>query len=542
MPDSAPRDMNTYSRYYDVIVVGAGFGGLRTLWELRQLGLTARVLESGTGVGGTWYWNRYPGARTDSEAWVYCFSFDKALQQEWDWPERFPQQRDMERYFNHVADRFDMRKDIQFETRVVSADWIDDQNRWRVRTESGETFVCTYLVGATGLLHISKDPPFPGLETFRGQWYKTSNWPKTPVDFTGKRVAVVGTGATGVQVIPVVAQQCAHLTVFQRTANYVVPGRNHPLDAQDLAEIRRDYEKIWAQTERHVFGFAMEPAGRSYGSVSPEERHRILDAGWEAGGFRYLFQTFDDLLVDERSNAIASEFIRNKIRSIVRNPQTAELLCPKNHPYGGKRPPMGQFYYETFNRPNVSLVDVADNPIDVVTRTGLRLRNGEEHEVDIIIFALGFDALTGALARMNVRGRSGETLEEKWRAEPRTFLGISVDGFPNLFMLSGPQSPFANIPVVIDKAVSFIGRALRHAGRRGDRLEATPEAVERWCQRCQELLDMSPIIKAGEGVNSWVAGANLSGKAHGVYFYFGGVSGYFDELRKIEENGFAGYA
>jgi len=531
------------STHFDALVIGAGFGGMRTLWELRKLGLSARVLESGSNVGGTWYWNRYPGARTDSEAWVYCFSFDKGLMQEWDWPESFPQQRDMERYFQHVADRFDMRKDIQFNTYVESAVYNEAANIWTVETAQGETFTCTYLIAATGFLHVPKELPFEGLKSFQGEWYKTANWPKEPVDFSGKRVAVVGTGATGVQVIPVVAQMAEHLTVFQRTPNYVIPGRSHTLEAPELAEIKRNYNKILNQTEKHVFGFAMDPAGKVYDDASPEERKRILDAGWEAGGFRYLFGTFDDLLINERANAEASEFVRNKIRSIVKNPETAELLCPKNHPYGGKRPPMGQQYYETFNRDNVTLVDVSSNPIADVTPTGIRLRGGEEYEVDVIIFALGFDALTGSLTRMDVRGAQGQSLKDKWRHAPSTYLGICVDGFPNLFMLSGPQSPFANIPVVIEKAVSFIGKTLEHARKEGKtRIESKPDAVVAWGRHCQSLLDMSPIIKAGENVNSWFAGTNVEGKARGVYFYYGGAAGYFTEVKKVIDAGFPGFA
>jgi len=527
--------------HVDAIVIGAGFGGLRALWELRKLGLGTRVLEAGSNVGGTWYWNRYPGARADSEAWVYCFWFDKSLQQDWNWPERYPQQRDIEQYFQHVVDRFDMRKDIQFDTRVASATYDEQKKLWIVETERGERFSCTYLVSASGFLHIAKDPPYKGLTSFQGQWYKTSSWPEEDVDLTGKRVAVVGTGATGVQVIPVVAQMAEHLFVFQRTPNYVVPGRSHPLEAPEMAEIKRNYDKIWKQAEKHVYAFAMEPAGKMHDDFSPAERQRILDAGWEAGGFNYLFQTFDDLLVNEEANATAAEFVRNKIRAIVKNPETAELLCPKNHPYGGKRPPMGQHYYETFNRENVTLVDVGSNPIDDVTPRGIRLRDGSEFDVDVIIFALGFDALTGSLAHMNVSGKKGQKLEERWRLAPRTYLGISVDGFPNLFMISGPQAPFANIPVVIEKSVSFIGKAVEHARQSGGSIEATPDAVESWNRRCQELFDMNPIIKAGESVNSWFSGANIDGKASGVYFYYGGAAGYFNEIGDVVDKGFPGF-
>jgi cation diffusion facilitator CzcD-associated flavoprotein CzcO len=532
----------TRSKHFDVLVVGAGFGGMRMLWELRKRGLSAKVLEAGSNVGGTWYWNRYPGARTDSDAAVYCFWFDKELHEDWDWPERFPTQAEMEKYFQHVVDRYDMRKDIQFNTLVDSAVYDEDSNVWTVGTDSNETFTCTYLVCATGLLHISKDPPFPGLTSFHGEWYKTSNWPKEHVDFAGKRVAVVGTGATGVQVIPVVACVADQLHVFQRTPNYVVPGRNLTLDAWDRQEMKRNYDRIWQKAESHIYAFAMDTTGRNFNDFTPEERQRIFEAGWEAGGFNYLFQTFDDLLVNVEANKMAADFIRNKIRAIVADPATAELLCPKNHPYAGKRPPMGQLYYETFNRDNVKLVDVSKNPIADVTPNGIRLENGDEFEVDVIIFALGFDALTGSLMRMNVRGRQGQKLEEKWRDAPHTHLGMCIDGFPNLFMISGPQSPFANIPVVVEKSVTFIGKALDKARENGGMIEARPEAVEAWGRKCSELLDMSPIIKSGEGVNAWFSGANVEGKAHAVYFYYGGASQYFLDLQGEHERDFESFS
>lgn len=541
MTTTSPAN-GSHSHHSDVLVIGAGFGGMRMLWELRKLGLSAKVLEAGSDVGGTWYWNRYPGARTDSDAAVYCFWFDEDLYREWEWQERFPTQGEMERYFRHVADRYDMRKDIQFNTRVESAEYDESENVWTITTESNEIFTSTYLVCATGLLHISKDPPFPGLTSFKGEWYKTSNWPKEQVDFEGKRVAVIGTGATGVQVIPVVACVADQLLVFQRTPNYVVPGRNLTLDQWDTQEMKRNFHNSWQKAQNHVYAFAMDRPGRSFNDFTPEEQHRIFDAGWEAGGFNFLFRTFDDLLVNVEANAAASEFVRSKIRAIVKDPETAELLCPKNHPYGGKRPPMGQLYYETFNRDNVKLIDVSKNAIVDVTETGILLQNGDEFEVDIIIFALGFDALTGSLMKMNIRGRQGKKLEDKWRDAPHTHLGISVDGFPNMFMISGAQSPFANIPVVVERSVSFIGEAIEKARRNGDRIEARPEAVEAWGKKCQELLEMNPIIKSGESVNAWFSGANVEGKAHSVYFYYGGVDNYFSDIDNEVREDFVGYA
>ena len=533
--------MTNTPHHYDTVIVGAGFAGIRTLWEMQQLGLAAKVLEAGSSVGGTWYWNRYPGARTDSEGWVYCFSFDDALCQEWDWSERFPGQPEMEAYFNHAVDRLDLRKDIQFDTRVNSCTYDEATNLWTVGTTDGETFHCRYLVSATGLLHLALQPPFPGLDRVRGDWFMTANWPKEPVDFTGKKVAVIGTGATGIQLIPVIARDAEELTVFQRTPNYVVPGRNHALDANHLAEIKRNYDKIWAQTDTQVFAFAMDAAGRMSTDVPREQWNSIFDAGWEAGGFRYLFETFDDLLINTEVNEAAAEFIRAKIRAIVKDPATAELLCPDYY-YGGKRPPMGTGYYETFNRENVKLVSVKDNAITAITETAVQLADGSVHEVDAIVFALGFDAMTGALAQMNVRGSNGQTLQEFWSPEPITFMGITVPGYPNFFMLSGPQSTFANIPVVIDRSVKFISATVQKARSVGaDIVEPTLEAAQAYNAHCKMLLDFNVIIKSGTDQHSWFLGANIEGKSQqAVYFYYGGAAGYFAELRGVVEKDFEG--
>ncbi len=525
---------------YDVVIVGAGIAGVRSLWEMRQLGLSVRVLEAGTGVGGTWYWNRYPGARTDSEAWTYCFSFDHDLCQEWDWQEVFPGQPEVESYINTAVDRLGLRDDIQFQTTVVACDYDTASSTWCVTTEAGETFTSRFLISASGLLHLALDPPFPGLENFRGEWLQTAKWPKEPVDFLGKKVAIIGTGATGVQLIPVIARDAAEVTVLQRTANYVVPTRNHAIEPTHRAEIKRNYDAIWAQTEKQVFAFAFDPAGRMSSDVPREQWSQVFDYGWEAGGFRFLFETFDDLLVDVEVNAAASEFIQNKIRAIVKDPVTAELLCP-DHMYGGKRPPMGMHYYEAFNRPNVKLVPVTENPIVDVTESGVRLADGTVHEVDVIVFALGFDAMTGSLAAMNIRGADGRTLQEAWGDQPRSYLGVTVPGYPNFFMLSGPLSPFANIPVVIDRAVRFIGGAIRSAQEQGAQvIEPSEDATDAYVEHCRALLDANVVIKSGEGKRSWFIGDNVEGKAPGVYFHFGGAASYFAELKGVMENDFRG--
>jgi cyclohexanone monooxygenase len=529
------------TNHYDTIIVGAGFAGIRSLWEARQLGLSARVLEAGTSAGGTWYWNRYPGARTDSEAWTYCFSFDDKLCQDWDWTERFPGQPEVERYFNFALDRLGMRDDIQFNTRVNGCTYDNESNTWTVTTTDGETFTCHYLISASGLLHLALKPPFPGLDTFRGEWMMTAKWPKEPVDFAGKKVVLIGTGATGVQLIPVVARDAEQLTVLQRTPNYVVPTRNHAIEPNHLAEIKRNYDKVWAQTEVQVFAFDIPAANRMSTDVPRDQWNQVFEYGWEAGGFRFLFETFDDLLLNLEANEAAAEFVRQKIRAIVKDPATAELLCPTYY-YGGKRPPMGTHYYEAFNRENVKLVSVKENPITDVTETGVRLADGTVHEADVIIFALGFDAMTGALAQMNIRGANGKTLQEFWNPDPVTFMGVTVPGYPNFFMLSGPQSPFANIPVVIDRCVKFISATISKARSVGaDVIEPSVEASEAYNAHCRMLLDFNAVIKSGADQHSWFLGANVEGKSQSaVYFYYGGAAGYFGELNGVVDKDFEG--
>ncbi len=537
--ETQPTGGNGGATDFEVIVIGAGFGGLRMLHELRRLGLSVKVIEAASDVGGTWYWNRYPGARTDSESWVYAYSFSKELQDDWDWSERFPAQPETLAYLRHVADRFDMRKDIQFNTRVRSAVYDESSNAWTVTTDRGETYTCVYFITAVGVLSLPYMPPFPGLESFEGEWYVTGRWPKERVAFAGKRVAVIGTGATAVQAIPIIAQTAAHLTVFQRTPNYVLPARNYTMTEDERQTIRASYDAIWEQARNHFFGFAMDYAGRTAADVTPEEHQKILERGWETGGFRYLFETFDDIFTDEKSNAVAAEFVRNKIRAIVKDPATAELLCPKDYPLAGKRPPLGHFYYEAFNRENVSLVDVSGNPITEITAKGVRTGT-DEYEADVIVFATGFDAVTGSLTGMDIRGKGGATIKEKWASGPRTHLGIGVDGFPNMFMICGPQSPFANIPVVIDGIVEWIGRAIRHLRDNGlASMEATPEAVDSWRQHMDDLVNATVLPK---GKRSWFLGDNIPGKPHVVLFFFGGAGAYRQECQAAAERGFEGFA
>lgn len=524
---------------FDAIVIGAGFGGLRMLHELHELGLRVRVIEAGSDVGGTWYYNRYPGARTDSEAWLYAFSFSQEIEDNWDWSERFPGQTEALAYLQYVADTCGMRRDIQFNTRVTSARYDEDEAIWRVATDDGKTHTCSYLITATGPLSTPYKPDFPGLDEFEGEWYLTGRWPKQPVNFSGKRVAVIGTGATAVQAIPLIALTAAEVTVFQRTPNYVLPARNAPLGDYERAAYRSHYDAIWERTRRHFFGFDFSQAGRNVCDVNPAERQRILERYWEIGTFRFLFETFDDVFTDDEANSVVAEFVREKIRAIVENPETAELLCPKDHPLGAKRPPLGHFYYETFNRDNVHLVDVHDRPITGLSPKGVCV-DGKEYPADIIVFATGFDAVTGTLRQMDIRGRDGVTLNEKWAGGPQTYLGICIDGFPNLFMVGGPQSPFANIPVVIDGCVEWIGRALVKLRKDSHRAMApTPEAVLAWCRHMDDLVNMTVLPRAQ---GSWFMGGNIPGKPRVVLFYFGGAGAYRDECNAAADRGFEGFS
>ena len=531
-PSSPPVD-------YEVVVIGAGFGGLRALHEMREQGRSVRLLEGGSDVGGTWFWNRYPGARTDSEAWAYCYSFSKELQDEWDWPERMPTWDQVQAYLGHVADRFGLREDIEFNCWVKACAYDEAANQWVITTQAGEVLRCRYFISAVGWFAVAMQPPFD-MTPFKGQWYMSSKWPVEEVDFRGKRVGIVGSGSTAVQILPVAAKQAAQVTMFQRTPNYVLPGRNHPLSDTDRDAIKEDYPAIWEQVRKQVFAFPMDSSTLVYDDVDDAERQRIFEYGWEQGGFRFLFETFADILTDKRTNAAAAEFVRGKIRSIVKDPQTAEAMCPK-YPIALKRPPLGNFYFESFNRDNVKLVDVSANPLIGATEKGLRTAT-DEYEFDIIIYAIGFDAVTGPLTHMDVRGRGGQLVRDKWAAGPKTYLGIMMDEFPNMFIITGPQTPFSNVPPVVDAAVDWIGEVITLADQRGsDVIEPRPEAVAAWGQLIQELLDATLLGEAVD-LKSWFMGANVEGKAHAPLHYFGGAAGYFDELQGTRERNFDGLA
>jgi cyclohexanone monooxygenase len=525
---------------FDAVVVGAGLSGLYMLYRLRELGLSTRVFETGTGVGGTWYWNRYPGARVDGQSLQYSYSFSPELEQEWHWPERYSAQLELEKYLNHVADRFNLRSDIQFETTVVSATYSEDSNSWIIETNRGDRVKCKYLVTAVGCLSATNVPDFKGLETFEGTWYHTSRWPKEGVDLAGKRVGIVGTGSTGVQAIPAIAEDADHLYVFQRTPNFCLPSMNGPMDPEYEADWKRDYREhrriAWdSPGGNHV---TLTFPNRSALSVSEEERNRTYELAW--GQHLALLGTFNDLRSNLEANETCAEFVRNKIRAVVKDPEVAELLCPKDYPIGAKRVVIEQDYYETYNRDNVTLVDVRTNPIVEITPTGLRT-TAASYDVDVLVFATGFDAITGPLKRMNITGKAGLSLTEKWEAGPRTYLGLQTAGFPNLFMITGPGSPsvLATMTAAAEQHANWIANVIGYM--EADRLqtiEATPVAEDAWVDHVNELASNTLYFRG----NSWYLGANIPGKPRVFMPYIGGFDTYRKKCDEVAVNGYEGFA
>ena len=536
---SMPTSTDQEPRSFDAVVVGAGFSGLYLLYRLRDLGLSAVVLEAGSSVGGTWYWNRYPGARCDSESYTYGFSFSEELQQEWEWTERYPGQPEMLRYLNHVADRFDLRRDIRFGVRVTSATFDDEQGRWAVGTDGGDRYEARFLVTAVGCLSAANVPSLPGLDRFQGEWFHTGTWPHEGVDFTGKRVGVVGTGSTGIQAIPVIAEQAAHLTVFQRTPNYSVPARNGPMGPELQRAIKEEYTEIRRRQRNSPNGHPFQISEDSALAVSEAERQSRYEAAWERGGLRFR-AAFQDLLTDADANETASEFIRSKIRATVHDEATAEKLLPRDHGYATKRPPIDTNYFETYNRDNVTLVDVRQSPLVEVTPQGLRT-SAAEYPLDCIVFATGFDAMTGPLLKIDIRGQHGVTLRDRWSDGPRTYLGLQVAGFPNLFTVTGPGSPsvLCNMPTAIEQHVEWIADCLAYMQVRDlERIEATPDAEEAWGRHVQEAAHRTLLPTAA---SSWYLGANVPGKPRAFMPYAGGFATYAGICAEVAEKGYEGF-
>ena len=541
MPESAPsRTMPVPERAddFDVVVVGAGFAGLYMLHRLRGLGLSARVFEAGGGIGGTWYWNRYPGARCDVESLDYSYSFCDDLQQEWHWTERYATQPEILRYIHHVADRFDLRRDIQLETRVTAARFDEMANRWQIDSDRGDRVSARFCIMATGCLSAAQVPDIPGLETFAGARYHTGRWPHEWVDFTGQRVGVIGTGSSAIQSIPVITRQAAHLVVFQRTPNFSVPAHNAPLDADHERRVKANYAEFRQQARESRVGFVVPTTQQSALAVSPEERERAYEERWQRGGLGFG-ATFTDLLTNQEANDTAAAFFRTKICSIVRDPAVAEALIPNDYPVGTKRICVDTGYYDTFNRDTVTLVDLRREPLEAITPRGVQTR-AAEYACDSLVFATGFDAMTGALRAIDIRGRGGRALREAWADGPRAYLGLAVAGFPNLFTITGPGSPsvLSNMMVSIEQHVDWIADCLAHLGARElHTIEATAEAQEGWVAHVNDLANATlyPLAK------SWYTGANIPGKPRIFMPYVGGVGAYRATCDEIAARGYDGF-
>ena len=525
------------STHFDAIVIGAGFSGLYATWRLTQMGLTVQSIDAGIDVGGVWNWNRYPGAQTDSAHNTYRFTFDQELREHPAYSKKFPAQPEVLEYLKHVASRFDLRRHYLFATSITAAVYDDESGLWNFLTDTGQEFTATYFVTGAGLVSDPVKPNYPGFDRFEGEMHFTSRWPHEGVDLAGKRIALIGTGSSGIQITSTLAAEASQLTVYQRTPNYVVPTGNRPVTETDREELRSNFADVARLVRNHPAAFPFEPSnGRIMADVSAEERNQVFEQMWQRGGFSFLYESFDDIF-DGVGNETACEFLRGKISEIVHDPATAALLTP-HYPYGAKRPPTGDSYYQAFNQPHVDLVSIRETPIVEFTPRGIVTADGER-EFDIIIFATGFDAGTGAFTRMDIRGRDGETLSDHWATGPSTYLGISVHGFPNLFMVAGPHSPFSNLPPGAEQCGNWIAECIEFMRSNGiSAMEPSADTEIEWNEHVVWAAEQTTGATSGAAVNSWAVGANIEGKAQAYYFYFGGANVYGDKL-EIESG--AGY-
>jgi cation diffusion facilitator CzcD-associated flavoprotein CzcO len=534
--DSVGDDAAPATATVDAIVIGTGFGGLYAVHKLRnELGLNVQAFDNAGGVGGTWYWNTYPGARSDTEVTAYCYSFDRELFESWRWTERYPRQPEILRYLNHVAERYDLLRSIQFRTTVESATFDEDSGRWTVVTSDGGRWSTQFLVEGVGLLSSTNYPDLPGLSSFTGQMYHSARWPRDGVDLTGKRVGVIGTGSTGVQIITAIAPEVEHLTVFQRTPQYTVPAKHRPIDPRLLEKILADYDGYWNSVRSSLSAFGFKESEVTIDGTAPEEREAAFERQWNSGGgFQFMLGVYSDVIVNRESNSAATDFIRKKIREIVRDPETAAALSPTE--LYARRPLCDDGYYETFNRDNVSLVDIKADPILAVTPKGIRTELGEV-ELDVIVFATGFDAFTGNYLKIDQRGRGGVSLRDRWADRPRTFMGVMTAGLPNWFMIFGPMCPFTNQPPAHEVEVDWIAGAIQYARAAGaDTIEVTVEAENAWMDTCDELAAGTLFPE----VDSWINGANIPGKPKAVMVYMGGMGAYTEELARVARERYDG--
>jgi len=523
----------------DAVVIGAGFGGMCMVHRLRSMGLAVQGIEAGADVGGVWYWNRYPGARCDLMSIDYSYSFSDEIQQEWTWSEQFAAQPEILAYANFVADRLDLRKDFQFETRVERARFDEARGVWMVRTDRGEVLEATYCIMATGPLSVPKDPGYPGAEDFRGEIHYAARWPHEPVSFAGKRVGVIGTGSTGIQIVPVVAEEAQELFVFQRTPSFTMPMRNKPLDAEYVAQVKRHYPALRAAARNTAIGGVRPQTTRPLFSVTPEDRLELMEDSWRRGGLAFL-GTFSDLLTNAEANEIVAEFVRGKIGQVVKDPDTAERLKPRGYPIFARRPCLDTNYYESFNQPNVHLVDLLEDPIVRLTERGVQTR-GREIELDVLIMATGYDGLTGAMLSIDIEGRGGRHLADKWRDGARSYLGLAMEGFPNLFMICGANGPaaLANIVTLDEQNTDWIADCITHMRRNGlATVEASAQSEAGWMEAISALAAKSLMPKA----NTWYVGANVEGKPRVFSLYSGGFNKYREICEAVTADGYRGFS
>ncbi|MED4078739.1 flavin-containing monooxygenase [Lysinibacillus fusiformis] len=523
----------------DAVILGAGFAGLYMLHQLKSKGFSTIVYETGDGVGGVWYWNRYPGARCDIESIYYNYTFSKELYEEWTWTSRFPEQEEILRYLNYVADRLKLRSNIQFNTRVKAAHFDEEQHKWLVHLNDGHQVLAKYFITGIGCLSAANVPKFQGLDQFSGKWYHTGHWPHEKVDFTGKRVGIIGTGSSGIQAIPVIAKEAKHLTVFQRTPQYTIPARNHLYDEDFIRETKGNFENLKHAMRNSVSGTPFAYNHPSAIEDSDHHRQEVFEEAWAQGGFAFA-STYKDLLTNEQSNEKAAAFIRSKIRQTVQDPTVAEKLCPK-YMYGTKRQVLDSDYFETYNRDNVLLVDVKESPILEITETGVQTAS-DHFELDIIIFATGYDGMTGPLFKIDIRGRNGVTLKDKWEngASVQTYLGLATASFPNLFMITGPESPsvLVNMPIAIEQHVEWIAQCIDYLREHDiDVMETNAEAEQAWSKHCREIANETLYVKG----DSWYTGANIAGKPRSFLIYLGGFDYYTKRCQEVAQNNYEGF-
>ncbi len=526
-------------READVIVIGAGLAGLYALYRLRGMGLSVTVLDANDDVGGTWYLNRYPGCRCDVESLAYSYSFSPELEQEWDWSERYATQPEILRYIRHVADRFELRRDIRLNTRVRSAHWDQGAERWRVSSEQGNRWTAPFLVTAVGCVSAPKLPDIDGLDSFEGERYHTAEWPQDGVDFAGKRVAVIGTGSSGVQVIPIIAEQAEQLTVFQRTPVFTIPAQNRPYTEAERLEMKASYQEYRERSRWTTFGTAGHAPTNAALKVDEETRRNTYEHAWRVGRVNELLNAFTDLMVDKAANDTAAEFVREKIRTIVKDPDVAASLTPTSYPFGAKRPCMDTNYYETFNRPNVSLVDLRKEPLERVLPAGIRTAKAD-YPFDTLVLAIGFDTFTGSLLRMDIRGRDGISLNDHWADGARSYLGLAVAGFPNMFTITGPGSPsvLSNTIVSIEQHVDWISACIGYLREHSiSIIEARSDAEDDWAKLVSKLAEKTLMTEA----DSWYLGANVPGKPRVFMAYLAGVGNYRKTCDRVAENNYEGF-